>query len=506
MQPSHARRAGVCMHISSLPGPYGVGTIGRHARWFVDQMVRMGLSVWQVLPTGPTGYGDSPYQLLSVFAGNPILIDLPTLCQQGLLEPGELQRVPMSALDEAEFGNIINEKNALLAIAAQRFTARASSGRQSALAAFRAQHDELWLDDFAHYSVIKATQNEQPWHEWPTSLADADPDALGALNAAHADAIEKEKIIQFLFFEQWQALHDYASQAGIELIGDVPIYVALDSADTWSRRRLFQLDERGRPTAVGGVPPDYFSADGQLWGNPLYAWDEHARDGFAWWIERMKHACALTDLVRIDHFRGFEAYWSIPADAATARDGHWVSAPGYALFDALRDAIDPLPVIAEDLGVITEPVTALRRHYGLPGMAVLQFLLDEPHFHPDHVEEDRVCYTGTHDNDTTVSWFDGSGERSDADTAHLQRHVLELTGGDRDSVHIDLIRMALNTRARYAIAPMQDFLGLPTQARFNTPGTTDGNWRWRLRHEHISDDLCDRFYTLVRDSERVLPK
>lgn len=503
MQSSHARRAGVCLHITALPGPYGVGTIGAPARWFVDQIVRMGLGIWQVLPTGPTGYGDSPYQLLSVFAGNPMMIDLPALRDRGLITDDELEQLPEADLDEVRFGQLFAAKNALLYQAADRFIARATPRDKAAYEHFAQTHAARWLDDYADYRVLKNVLGAAPWYDWPTALADANPVARERLAVTQFKALARERVIQFWFFEQWQALREYANERGVQLIGDVPIYVALDSADTWSRRDLFQLDDKGCPTEVGGVPPDYFSADGQLWGNPLYDWDVHAQHNYDWWIARMRHACTLTDLVRIDHFRGFEAYWAIDASESTARNGHWVTGPGNALFDALGGAIEGLPIIAEDLGVITEPVNELRQRYQLPGMAVLQFLLDESDFHPDQVEEDRVCYTGTHDNDTTVSWFAGFGEANADYVAQRQAHVMGMTGGSRESMHMDLIAMAMNTRARYAIAPMQDFLGLPTSARFNTPGTTDGNWRWRLRYEQIDDALCSAVRALVSTSGRL---
>ncbi|MFK8015663.1 MAG: 4-alpha-glucanotransferase [Gammaproteobacteria bacterium] len=501
MTPSHRRRAGVCMHITSLPGPHGVGTIGAPARWFVDQMVRMGLTLWQVLPTGPTGYGDSPYQLLSVFAGNPMLIDLPTLRDEGLLSDAELAQLPAGAPNEVQFGELIDARGKLLQRAAQRFLEHAGPERVAAFDAFIAEHETLWLGDYAVYRVIKDAHQKAPWYDWSEPLARGDRAACDAVRRATPNAVQHQKIVQFLFFEQWQALRQYAARKGVKLMGDAPIYVAMDSADTWSRPDLFQLNDRSRPTAVGGVPPDYFSADGQLWGNPLYDWPSHVDNGFDWWIARVRHCAMLTDLVRIDHFRGFESYWSIPPDESTARNGQWIEAPGYQLFDALSRAFESLPIIAEDLGVITDEVNALRQHYALPGMAVLQFLLDEEHFHPDHIAEDRVCYTGTHDNDTTVSWFAGDAEGA-ANNDPLRQRVLALTGGDADNVHIDLIRMAFNSRARYAIAPMQDFLGLPTYARFNTPGTTNGNWRWRLTTDQIDQALVEQVSQLVRDSGR----
>ncbi|MFK7885797.1 MAG: 4-alpha-glucanotransferase [Gammaproteobacteria bacterium] len=503
MPPHHGRRAGICLHITSLPGPNGIGTLGANARWFVDRLADCGMSVWQVLPIGPTGYGDSPYQLLSVFAGNPMLIDLPTLVADGYLAPSDLAQFPTTATDHVEFGALFEIRTRLCEKAARTFHQTASVAERSAYVEFVQQHNALWLDAFARYQVIKAAHGQQPWYQWPEPLRDASSEACTAYIAERADGLRTQKIIQFLFFRQWHALQEYANTRGVKLMGDLPIYVAHDSADTWGRRDLFQFQDNGQLAAVGGVPPDYFSADGQLWGNPLYDWPAHERDGFDWWIKRLRHACALTDWVRIDHFRGFEAYWSVSPDAATARDGHWAEGPGDRLFNALREAIPALPVIAEDLGVITDEVTALRQRFALPGMAVLQFLLDEPDFAPEHIAQDRVCYTGTHDNDTTTSWFAGGNESEPhAETLARQQRVLAITNGAADTVAIDLVAVAMNSPAQMAIVPMQDCLGLPSAARFNIPGTTDGNWRWRLQTAQFDDALVDVLRTMIEHGER----
>lgn len=492
MPRQNGRRAGICLHITSLPGANGIGTLGAGARWFVDRLAASGMSVWQVLPTGPTGYGDSPYQLLSVFAGNPMLIDLPTLVSEGYLQVPDLEQIPVTAVDEVEFGALFDVRTRLCEKAAQTFDEKAPPTERAAFDAFMRQHDALWLDAYARYRVIKTTHEQRPWYEWPEPLRDALSAACLDHKRANADAIRRQKIIQYLFFRQWHALQTYAHSRGVQLMGDLPIYVAHDSADTWASRTLFQFRDDGELAAVGGVPPDYFSADGQLWGNPIYDWQHHEHSGFAWWIERLRHACALNDYVRIDHFRGFEAYWSVAPEAPNARDGHWVEGPGDRLFDALGNALGQLPIIAEDLGVITDEVTALRQRFELPGMAVLQFLVDEPGFDPANVDEDRVCYTGTHDNDTTVSWFhDGAETDDDAAVRARQQRVLALTGGSAETIALDMVRMAMQCPARIAIVPMQDCLGLPTAARFNIPGTTDGNWRWRLQTHQFDQALTD---------------
>jgi 4-alpha-glucanotransferase len=506
MPRQNGRRAGICLHITSLPGPNGIGTLGAGARWFVDRLAASGMSIWQVLPTGPTGYGDSPYQLLSVFAGNPMLIDLPTLVSEGYLQAADLDEFPNTTVDEVEFGALFGVRTRLCEKAAETFSRQAPENERFAFEAFVRQHDALWLDAYARYQVIKTSHDQRPWYEWPQALRNPLSSQCLDHQRQHADAIRTQKIIQYLFFKQWRALQTFARSRGVQLMGDLPIYVAHDSADTWASRNLFQFGDDGELAAVGGVPPDYFSADGQLWGNPLYDWHYHEHHGFQWWIERLQHACALNDWVRIDHFRGFEAYWSVPPQAPTARDGHWVEGPGDRLFHALRDALGHLPIIAEDLGVITDEVTALRRRFGLPGMAVLQFLIDEPGFDPASIDEDRVCYTGTHDNDTTLSWFEGGVEHEEDAAVHeRQQRVLALTGTGRETVALDMVRMAMHCPARMAVVPMQDCLGLPTAARFNIPGTTDGNWRWRLQTHQFDQALCDTLRAIVEQANRADP-
>ena len=502
MSDTHARRAGVCLHITALPQSGGVGTLGDAAYWFVDRLCDSGLSMWQILPTGPTGYGDSPYQLLSVFAGNPMLIDPEGLVRDGLVTSSEVALQAQGHPDHVDFGALVAPRQQLLARAAERFAQRADAASRAAFDDFCDTHAKRWLDAYADFAVLKSLHEGQPWYAWSPELAACDEAAITAVRNDNASDILAVKVIQFLFHRQWSRLARYARERGILLVGDAPIYVAHDSADTWSQRHLFQFDAGGELSAVGGVPPDYFSADGQLWGNPLYDWAAHAQSGFSWWLDRLAHACTLTDLVRIDHFRGFEAYWSVPADATTARDGHWAPGPCEALFDALAGRLPDLPIIAEDLGLITPPVQALRRRYGLPGMAVLQFMVQEDGFDPSHIEEDRVCYTGTHDNDTTRGWFE-SGDTPD-DQRRRER-VLGYTGGSADTVTADLLNMALHSAARFAIAPVQDLLDLSSEARFNTPGTTHGNWLWRLRRDAITPALCDDLANSVAASSRRPP-
>ena len=500
------RRAGVCLHLTSLPGQHGIGDIGTAARRFVDTLADIGLSVWQILPLGPTGFGDSPYQSLSTFAGNELLVDIGDLVDLGLLEASEVTELASLPLDYVDYEAVIRLKMPLLDVAAKRFAERADHNLRRGFEAFVEGPDKAWLEDYARFRVLKSLHDGQPWSDWPPEYAGRDAEALAALGRREATRLASIKVQQFLFRRQWRRLREHARRRGVLLFGDLPIYIALDSADAWARRDHLQLDKDGRPTRVAGVPPDYFSEDGQLWGNPLYDWERHAADGYAWWIERIRATAALCDLVRIDHFRGFEAYWSVPADASTARDGHWEPGPGGALFDALRAALGNLPVVAEDLGVITPEVEHLRDHFDLPGMRVLQFDVCAPGFSLDDVGENSVCYTGTHDNDTTVGWFAGSpgDARGDDEIRATQETVLALTGGSAESVAGDFIQAAFSTAARLAIAPMQDFLGLGSAARFNTPGTAAGNWRWRVTDAQLSREVCDNVAELVRASGREL--
>ena len=501
----NARRAGVCLHLTSLPGQYGIGEIGAQARDFVDQMYRAKLSVWQFLPLGPTAYGDSPYQPLSTFAGNEMLIDLAELVDMGLLEDAELGEIRTLPTKRVDYGKLIPLKSRLLSVAAGRFDELADAALRSEFDSFLCKHNSRWLHDYALYRILKSLHNEQPWTEWQPQYANRDPAALRSIEESEAERILTLKIIQFLFFRQWSALRDYAHAHGVQLFGDMPICIALDSADAWADHDILKLGDDERPDKVAGVPPDYFSEDGQLWGNPLYDWDEHAADGYAWWVERLRATAELADLIRIDHFRGFESYWAIPADSETARDGRWEPGPGDAIFEAFKRELGDLPIIAEDLGVITPEVEGLRDRHGIPGMHVLQFDACDPDFKLDDVRENSVCYTGTHDNDTTVGWFHGSpGDLRDAAAIkQAQQDVLALTGGSGETIHVDLLRTAFSTRANLAIAPMQDYLGLGSEARINTPGKGGGNWQWRVTAEQLSDALCDDIAELVGESGRA---
>ncbi|MEO1247241.1 MAG: 4-alpha-glucanotransferase [Pseudomonadota bacterium] len=500
------RRAGVSLHITSLPGRYGIGEIGREARNFVDTLRKMELSVWQFLPLGPTAYGDSPYQPLSSFAGNEMLIDIDTLIAEGFLSEDEVEELTTMPERYTDYGAVIPVKNRILKLAADRYTERADRASLTGFGDFLQQNDARWLHDYALFRILKTRHGERPWPEWQPEYVHRDPGALAELASSTAQEIRAIKVIQYWFHSQWQVLRAYAHANGVELFGDMPICIALDSADAWANRNLLRVDSDGRPDSVAGVPPDYFSEDGQLWGNPLYAWENHAATGYAWWIERMRASAELADLVRIDHFRGFEAYWAIPAESATARNGQWEPGPNDAIFDAMRDALGNLPIVAEDLGLITPAVEALRDRHEIPGMVVLQFDVTDPGFSLGAVRPNTVCYTGTHDNDTTIGWFRGSPNdmRSGEEILQTQETVLKMTGGSAESVHLDLIKAAFSAPSLLAIAPMQDFLGLGSEARVNTPGTSSDNWRWRVLETQLSAEVCDNVASMVRESGRAV--
>ena len=498
------RQAGVGLHLTSLPGRYGIGEIGNEAYAFIDSMQKMGLGVWQFLPLGPTAYGDSPYQPLSTFAGNEMLIDINDLLQKNLLKASEVSALTTLPADYVNYGDLIATKSALLKKAAGRFAAQASSRMKSDYGQFLEQNEVGWLHEYALFRILKSRHNERPWPEWSPEFVHCEDKALMKVEREAATELDHIKIQQFLFYDQWRRLREYAHESGVRLFGDMPICIALDSSDAWANRELLRLDEDGKPDHVAGVPPDYFSEDGQLWGTPLYDWAVHAKTGYRWWIERLQATTELADIVRIDHFRGFEAYWAVPFSAKTAKDGEWEPGPGDAIFDAMKSAMGTLPIVAEDLGVITPEVEALRDRHQIPGMVVLQFDVTGDDFKLDNVPKNCVCYTGTHDNDTTLGWFRGSpGDTRTADEIRAdQAAVLRVTGGTADTVSMDLIKAAYSTSADLAIAPMQDYLGLGSEARINTPGKSSNNWRWRLGPSQLTDEVCDSVAAAVDASGR----
>jgi 4-alpha-glucanotransferase len=487
------RSSGILLHPTSLPGPYGIGDFGRNAYAFLDWLHSAGQSLWQVLPLGPTGFGDSPYAAFSTFAGNPLLIGLEELAGEGWLAPSELVDGRPDFGAAVDFGQVIPWKKALVARAARRFTEQAALADRSAFNAFVAA-EAWWLDDYALFMDIKehfdslarsAGRHGAMWSNfWPKDLALADPSALGAWSTdpEHAASIEVRRVEQYFFFKQWLALKAYANARGIAVIGDLPIFVAADSVDAWANRRLFKLDSAGQPEAVAGVPPDYFSQTGQLWGNPLYDWPAHQAEGFAWWIKRIQGNLRLFDWLRVDHFRAFEAYWAVPFGHPTAERGRWEKAPGREFFTALSAELGRLPILAEDLGFITPEVRALRDDFHLPGMKILEFAFDASEsekgidarngFLPHMYSEASVVYTGTHDNDTLRGWI---GNAKPDELAFLDAY-LDCAPAGRIRA---MIRAALASVAAFAVIPMQDLLGLGSSARMNTPSTLGGNWSWR---------------------------
>jgi 4-alpha-glucanotransferase len=504
------RASGILLHPTSLPGGFGVGDLGPEAYKFVDFLVSAGQSLWQVLPLGPTGYGDSPYACYSAFAGNTLLISPEKLVTDGLLDASDLKNPFRSANDHVDYGEAHKTKEDLLRRAYQSYTKTTNTNLRSAFETF-AQREAHWLDDYALFRALKDAHDGVAWNEWEPSLVARTPAALERARKQLHDEIEAQRFYQFLFFEQWFALKNYCNERGVKIVGDLPIFVAQDSADVWTNPDQFKLDKSGRPLVVAGVPPDYFSSTGQLWGNPLYNWERMQADGFKWWIERVRATLKVVDIARVDHFRGFAACWEIPGGDKTAERGQWVDAPGRELFTAIRNTLGQLPIIAEDLGVITPDVVALRDDFGFPGMRILQFgfggdakNLDLPHNYVANV----VAYTGTHDNDTTVGWFEsvpGEGSTRTAEQIERERQFCrDYLNSDGKEIHWDFIRTVLASVANTAIMPLQDVLGLGTEARMNLPNSTAGNWSWRYRAGALTDTIAARLKALTRLYGRLL--
>lgn len=476
----YPRASGILLHPTSQPGRFGVGDLGNEAYRFADFLVASGQSFWQVLPLGPTNEEGSPYFSYSAFAGNTLLISPEKLVEDGLLEKSDLVDLALNETGRADFDETTKTKNAFLRGAFKRFQANDNVLRAS-FASFE-QENASWLNDYALFQALKKANGGAGWVEWERPLARREPVALSRARTELRDEIDAQKFFQYLFFKQWHALKAACNQRGIRIIGDVPIFVAHDSADVWTNRKQFKLDKHGHPTVVAGVPPDYFSDTGQFWGNPLYNWDRMREDGFAWWIERLRASFQLFDLVRLDHFRGFAACWEIPAGETTAQNGEWVETPGKELFTAVRNALGEVAIIAEDLGVITPDVVELRKEFGFPGMRVLQFAFsgEEDNVNlPDNFDQDVVAYTGTHDNDTTVGWFNQLREMNTTEAENTREFCLNYLQSDGREINWDFIRAVLASVADTAIIPLQDVLGLGSEARMNTPNTMTGNWRWR---------------------------
>jgi 4-alpha-glucanotransferase len=495
------RRSGILLHPTSLPGPFGIGSLGRQALAFVDFLEASEQCIWQLLPLGPTGYGDSPYQSFSSFAGNPLLIDIEELKREGFLAAEHLENTPQFPEDRLDYGSVFAFKREILKIAYLHWKRRGDPATRREFDSF-CERERSWLEDFSLFMALKRSFQAEglsgAWSCWPTELVQRKPDALKRWRESIYDEIEQQKIQQFLFFRQWETVKRYAADRGIRIIGDLPIYVAYDSADAWANQELFFFDKEGLPAVVAGVPPDYFSDTGQLWGNPIYNWKRHKETGYSWWIERIRASLRLVDSLRLDHFRGFEAYWEVPAGEKTAVNGRWVKGPGAGLFTALQHALKrdfgQLPLIAEDLGVITPAVEKLRDRFGLPGMKVLQFAFDQDadnEYLPHNYLSNCVVYTGTHDNDTTLGWY---RRESEAVKDQVRRYLAR----DGHDIVWDLIRLAFCSPADTAVIPLQDVMNLDSDARMNVPSRSGGNWQWRYTAAMITEQVIGRLRELSR--------
>jgi len=493
------RRSGILVHPTSLPGPHGSGDFGPAAYHFVDWLASGGQKLWQILPLGGIGPGNSPYMSSSAFAGNVLLVDLAELQQRGWLDAADL--LPTPGLDERaiNFAAMVPFRMERLARAAARFASDANAADRAEFAAFCEQQAD-WLHDYALFMTLAEHNDWRDWCDWEPALAAREPTALASAATAHAGRVAFWKFSQWCFFRQWLRLRQHANARGVQMVGDMPIFIAHQSAEVWARPELFELDARGRPSVVAGVPPDSFSATGQRWGNPLYRWPAHAQEGYAWWIARVRRTFEMVDIVRIDHFRGFAGYWEIPASEPTAMKGRWAPGPGQALFSAIADALGPLPIIAEDLGVITPDVDALRKGFDFPGMRILQFAWGEDdaaerRFQPHNHDHDTVVYTGSHDNDTTLGWWNSASEAT-------RHHLREYLGTDAGAVHWDLIRAACASVADSAIYPMQDVMGLDGTHRMNFPGKGEGNWAWRFSWPDVPPEAAARLQRLCQLYDR----
>lgn len=486
-----SRSSGILMHITSLPNPLGIGTFGKEAYEFVDFLSSAGQSFWQLLPIGPTGYGDSPYQSLSTFAGNILLIDLEILKKKGLLNEKDFKnRKCGDDLESVDFTNVNIEKLDLMRLAYKR----GKELYEREVNTFVEEH-KSWIKDYSLFMALKEAHDLKSWQEWPKKLRTRDPKALAEARVKYNDEIGFWEFVQYIFFKQWHELKVYANKNHIEMIGDIPIYVAEDSSDVWANPELFLLDKDNKPLCVSGCPPDAFSKDGQLWGNPIYNWDLLEEQGYTWWIERIRASYQLFDVVRIDHFRGFESYWSIPGDAKTAVNGEWIKGPEMKLFDAIKDALGDIKIIAEDLGFLTQEVTDFKNASGYPGMKVLEFAFDskeESDYLPHNYDENCFVYTGTHDNDTVMGWF----ETTHKDDVKKAIDYLRLS--KEEGYEWGFIRGAWSSVGVVAIAQMQDFLGLGKDARMNIPSTIGCNWDWRMKPEQLTPELTKKIYKMTK--------
>ncbi len=496
-----SRKCGVLLPISSLPSEYGIGTFSKEAYDFVDFLKKSGQSYWQLLPLGPTSYGDSPYQSFSTFAGNPYFIDITSLIEEGLLEKSDADKCDFGSNSEyVDYEKLYRFRFVLLKKAYKKFIEEASPKRLKEFAAFKKDPVNDWLADYSLFMALKNVSGGRAWNTWDEGVRLRKKDAIKEARQKYADEIDFYSFLQFLFFEQWSRLKAYANENGIDIIGDIPIYVAFDSADTWANPELFLLDKNNVPIDVAGCPPDAFSATGQLWGNPLYRWDYHEKTGYKWWMKRIASCYRVYDVIRIDHFRGFDEYYAIPYGNPTAEQGEWRKGPGYKLFDTMKKELGDMRVIAEDLGYLTDSVIRLVKRTGYPGMKILQFAFDsreESDYLPHNYVKNCIVYTGTHDNDTTRSWFD----KLPRDDKKFCKEYLGIKS-NKDAVWA-VIRSAFASVSDTVIIPMQDYLELPGEARINTPSTLGGNWIWRMSKDALSDELCLRMYDYARIYRRL---
>ena len=491
------RSSGTLVHPTSFPAEYGIGDLGSEARRFIDFLVETKQSVWQVLPLGPTGYGNSPYASYSAFAGNYYLISPDILVEKELLKRAEADDKKMPVTTQVNYEKAFAQKREILNLAAQRFFEKADKAQMEQYEKF-VEDNAYWINDYCLFMAALETNDLKPWNQWDNGIAHRKTKALNTFEEENSERIRFHYWSQYEFFSQWYALKKYANDKNIRVVGDIPIFVDHNSADVWAQPKYFEVDAEGNRQLVAGVPPDYFSETGQLWGNPLYKWAELEKDGYAWWLERFKQMFEMYDAIRVDHFRGFDAYWEVKADEKTAIKGRWVKGPGSKLFDTIKDKLGELPIIAEDLGVITKEVVALREKYNFPGMKILQFAFTDNsgnNFLPHNYSQNCVTYTGTHDNDTTLGWYNSA-------TDHEKHFARKYTRSSGDQMNWELIRLGLFSVADQAIIPLQDYMNLGTEHRMNYPGTTEGNWMWRYTPEMLEKVDKQRIQDMIEMSNR----
>lgn len=494
------RSAGILLHPTSLPSKFGIGDLGKDAYRFIDFLAETKQKLWQILPLGPTSFGDSPYQCLSAFAGNPLLISFEKLVEDGICSEKVLQDVPEFPEDKVVYGDVIEYKYEVLDLIYEEFKTSGNNLVHKLYQDF-CEKEKDWLDDYSLFIALKDHHDGKPWNEWEKEISQRNTSAVKHYKKLLKDEIEYHKFVQFLFFKQWLEIKTYANSKGIKIIGDLPIFVAFDSADVWVNRHLFEVSADGKPLFIAGVPPDYFSPTGQRWGNPHYKWDVMEKDDYLWWRKRITSLLKMTDIIRIDHFRGFYNYWKIPGEAPTAEKGEWVLGPGERFFSTLEKYFGKLPIIAEDLGILVPEVYQLRDKFGFPGMKILQFAFGtngEKKFLPHNYVRNCVVYTGSHDNDTTLGWWN-SIQNDGTDTKEF---FLQYSGSNGNDICKDMIRLAYSSIADIVIIPLQDFLRLGSDARMNFPGKPDGNWTWRFKWNQITNELIEEIKTFVNIFER----